>query len=236
MLKVNNLSKKYKKFRAVKNITFEVNPGEVVALLGPNGAGKSTTIKSIAGLLRKSEGTIKLKNFDHLHQEAKKRIAYIPEVPELYDLLTAWEHMKFIAKAYRITDWENKAENLFERYELTEKKGKLAKELSKGMRQKVSICCGLLSEPYLLLFDEPMIGLDPKAIKETKMIFRELASQGKIVFISTHLLDSIENVCDRILVMKNGKIIVRGTIDEIKSMYSDNQSLEEIFLEVTQDA
>lgn len=237
MLEIKNLSKSYKKHHAVKDISFSVEAGEIVALLGPNGAGKSTTIKCICGLLRKSGGSITLKGFDHLHTEAKRRIAYIPEVPDLYDLLTAWEHMKFIAKAYEIENWEEKANSLFKRYDLADKKDKLAKELSKGMRQKVSICCGLLSEPVALMFDEPMIGLDPKAIRETKLIFQELASDGKVIFISTHLLDSIENLCDRLLVMKNGEIITRGSIDEIKaSMFDGMGSLEEFFLEVTQDA
>jgi len=236
MLKVANLTKQFKKLKAVNDISFEIESGHIVGLLGPNGAGKSTTIKSIGGLLRKTSGEITFNGDDHLSKKSRAKIAYIPEVPELYDLLTAWEHMEFIARAYSIENWEEKAKCYFERFELLDKKEKLAKELSKGMRQKVSICCGLLSEPEMLMFDEPMIGLDPKAIRETKIIFRELAEEGKSIFISTHLIDSIENLCHNVLVMKEGSIIAEGSIEDLRNEHGqDGQSLEEIFLEVTKD-
>ncbi len=237
MLEVEHLTKKFKSFPAVDDISFTLNKGDIVGLLGPNGAGKSTTIKTIAGLLRKTAGQISIGGYPNNSREAKKKFTYVPEVPELYDMLTVWEHLQFIAYAYDVADFEEKAERLIERYDLHDKKDKLAKELSKGMKQKVSICCGLLPEPELYLFDEPMIGLDPKAIRETKLIFKELSEQQKTVFVSTHLLDSIENLCQRVLVMKQGKIIVDLTMESFKNQLGNNGkvSLEELFLEVTRD-
>ena len=184
MLKVENLTKKFKNFSAVDDISFILNKGDIIGLLGPNGAGKSTTIKTIAGLLRKSAGQISIGGYPNNSQEAKKKFTYVPEVPELYDMLTVWEHLQFISSAYNVAEFEEKAERLIKRYELYDKKDKLVKELSKGMKQKVSICCGLLPEPELYLFDEPMIGLDPKAIRETKLIFKELSEQEKTVLVT----------------------------------------------------
>jgi len=237
MLTVEGLTKKFKKIPAVDDISFSLHSGNIVGLLGPNGAGKSTTIKTIAGLLRKDDGNVFIDGIVHTFIEAKKKFSYIPETPELYDMLTVKEHLQFIAYAYDVKDWEEKTEELFERYELTDKRNKLAKELSKGMKQKVSICCGLLPDPDLYLFDEPMIGLDPKAIRETKNLFKELSERGKTIFISTHLLDSIENICHRVLVMKNGKIIADGDINSLRTQLGNKEgsTLEELFLEVTKD-
>jgi ABC-type multidrug transport system ATPase subunit len=237
MLKVDHLTKKYENVVAVDDISFTIKEGDIVGLLGPNGAGKSTIIKTIAGLLRKTSGSITMGNYPHTAPEARKKFTYVPEVPELYDMLTVWEHLVFIAYAYNVADFEQKAERLIERYDLWDKKDKLAKELSKGMKQKVSICCALLPEPDLYLFDEPMIGLDPKSIRETKVIFKELSEQQKTVLVSTHLLDSIENLCHRVLVMKQGEIIVDMAMEEMKSILGNGEStsLEDLFLEVTRD-
>jgi len=237
MLKVNRLTKKYKNVVAVDDISFTLNQGDIAGLLGPNGAGKSTTIKTIVGLLRKNAGAVTISGCPSISREAKKKFTYVPEVPELYDMLTVWEHLQFIAYAYEVSDFEEKAERLLERYEMWEQKDKLAKELSKGMKQKVSICCSLLPDPDLFLFDEPMIGLDPKSIRETKLIFKELSEKKKTVLISTHLLDSIENLCQRVLVMKKGKIIIDMAMEEMKSKLGNNElvSLEDLFLEVTKD-
>ncbi|MGI5882112.1 MAG: ABC transporter ATP-binding protein [Dethiobacteria bacterium] len=237
MLKVEGLTKKYRNIVAVDNISFTLNRGDIAGLLGPNGAGKSTTIKTIVGLLRKNSGSITVGDHPHTSRDAKKKFTYVPEAPELYDMLTVWEHLQFIAYAYDVAGFEGKAERLLERFDLWDKKDKLAKELSKGMKQKVSICCGLLPEPLLYLFDEPMIGLDPKSIRETKLIFKELSAQQKTILVSTHLLDSIENLCGRVLVLKQGKIIVDMAMEEMKRKLgnSESVSLEELFLEVTRD-
>ena len=233
MLIVKEVSKKFKKLEAVKEVSFQVESGEIVGILGPNGAGKSTTIKMIAGLLRTTQGEITIDGYDNKSVEAKKRFAYIPEFPEMYDMLTVDEHMRFIAQAYEINDWQSFIEPYYERFDLLDKRNKLGKELSKGMKQKLSICCGLLTQADLYLFDEPMIGLDPKAIRETKKIMKELSDAGKTILVSTHLLDSIEQTCSRVLVMKLGSIIVDSSMEDLKA--TSDLSLEDIFLEVTED-
>lgn len=237
MLAVEGLVKKYGKQNAVNDISFSLQGGEVVGLLGPNGAGKSTTMKCIVGLLRKTAGKIEIGGHDHLSVAAKKLFSYIPETPHVYDLLTVWEHLQFIAQAYHVSDWKEKAEQWIEIYELSDKRDKLGRDLSKGMRQKVSICCALLPDPELLFFDEPMIGLDPKAIKNTKRIFNELKQRGKTILVSTHLIDSVETIADRIMIMKNGNIIGNDTLANLKASFDQgsDSSLEDLFLELTKD-
>lgn len=238
MLTVTDLSKKYGKQEAVSNLSFQLQGGEVVGLLGPNGAGKSTTMKCIVGLLRKTYGEISIGGYDHLSVEAKRLFSYIPETPYVYDLLTIWEHMQFIAQAYGVREWKTRALELLELYELDDKQKKLGRDLSKGMRQKVSICCALLPDPQLLFFDEPMIGLDPKAIKNTKNLFKTLKDQGKTILVSTHLIEGIEAIADRIMIMKEGQIIGNDTIENLKKQAAAGigLSLEDLFLEMTKDA
>ncbi|WP_373520492.1 ABC transporter ATP-binding protein [Aquiflexum sp.] len=237
MLEVNGLVKKYGKLNAVNNITFKLNGGEVVGLLGPNGAGKSTTMKCIVGLLRKTSGEITIGGHDHLSVAAKRLFSYIPETPHVYDLLTIKEHLQFIAQAYSVKDWQTKAQEWMELYDLTDKQDKLGRDLSKGMRQKVSICCALLPDPQVLFFDEPMIGLDPKAIKNTKKIFKELKEKGKTILVSTHLIDGVEHIADRIMIMKDGNIIGNDTLSNLKATFNSgaDSSLEDLFLELTKD-
>ncbi|MBM3168510.1 MAG: ABC transporter ATP-binding protein [Bacteroidetes bacterium] len=238
MLTVTDLSKKYGKQEAVSNLSFQLQGGEVVGLLGPNGAGKSTTMKCIVGLLRKTSGEIRIGGYDHLSVGAKRLFSYIPETPYVYDLLTIWEHMQFIAQAYGVREWKTRALELLELYELDDKQKKLGRDLSKGMRQKVSICCALLPDPQLLFFDEPMIGLDPKAIKNTKNLFKTLKDQGKTILVSTHLIEGIEAIADRIMIMKEGQIIGNDTIENLKKQAATGigLSLEDLFLEMTKDA
>ncbi|NVK50707.1 MAG: ABC transporter ATP-binding protein [Cyclobacteriaceae bacterium] len=237
MLLVQNLVKRYGKQNAVNDISFELQGGEVVGLLGPNGAGKSTTMKCIVGLLRKTSGEITIGGYDHLSVEAKRLFSYIPETPYVYDLLTVEEHLQFIAQAYGIRNWKERGAELLEIYDLTDKAKKLGKDLSKGMRQKVSICCALLPDPSVLFFDEPMIGLDPKAIRNTKRIFRELKEVGKTILVSTHLIDSVETIADRIMILKEGNIIGNDSLENLKSQFVQEKggSLEDIFLELTKD-
>jgi len=231
MLFVQNLIKKYGKELAVNNISFQVNEGEIAILLGPNGAGKSTTIKSIAGLL-KYEGYIEICGHKNKSIDAKKLLAYVPEVSAMFDLLTVYEHIEYIAAAYGIEDYKNKAEELLERFDLSDKREKLGKELSKGMMQKVSICCALIIEPKVILFDEPLMGLDPKAIKELKKAIIELREKGAAILISTHIIDSVDDFWDKVLIMKNGNIVLSGTKQELMSR---NETLEELFFDVTED-
>jgi ABC-2 type transport system ATP-binding protein len=230
MLTVANLSKFYNKNMAVKDLNFQVSDGEIIVLLGPNGAGKSTTIKCIAGLLQ-YEGEIKIDNHLNKSLKAKKSFSYIPELPSLYELLTVEEHLEFIARTYSVKDYKTKMQDLLERFDLTDKINKLGKELSKGMQQKVSICCGLITNPKVILFDEPMIGLDPKAIKELKNILVELKKCGCSIIISTHIIDSIDELWDKVLIMKNGEAILQKTKCQL---INTDESLEDIFFKVTE--
>ncbi|MFV9566844.1 ABC transporter ATP-binding protein [Thermoanaerobacter mathranii] len=233
VLSIKNLKKYYGKIKAVDGITFELYPGEVVGLIGPNGAGKSTTLKTIMGLLRKTEGEIKVCGYDYKDKEARKKLSYIPEIPDIYPMLTVWEHMKFIALAYNLDNWEKEALRYLEAYDLLDKKDELGANLSKGMRQKVMVICGLLYKPEVMLFDEPFVGLDPKAIRELKDTIRELKKEGKSVLLSTHMLDSVQNLGDRVLILKAGKLIYEGTLEEVMEKAGPNRTLEDLFLEVT---
>lgn len=231
MVNVYNLKKKYGKEEVVKNISLTVNRGEITILLGPNGAGKSTTIKCIAGLLR-YEGAIEIGGYDNKSIEAKKIFSYVPEVPSMFDLLTVYEHIVYICSAYAITDYEERVNELLTRFDLMDKRDKLGKELSKGMMQKVSICCALITRPKVILFDEPLVGLDPKAIKELKNAFIELRDSGCAVLISTHIIDSVDEFWDSVLIMKSGSIILSGTR---KELLVGDETLEKIFFKVTED-
>ncbi|MGI5898777.1 MAG: ABC transporter ATP-binding protein [Christensenellales bacterium] len=231
MLIVNNLTKKYHKTIANDDLTFDVPEGQVSILLGPNGAGKSTAIKAIAGLLRFS-GKITINGHDNKSIEAKRYLGYIPESPSVYELLTVEEHLQFIAKAYSLkSGWEQYANELLSRFELDDKRTKFGKELSKGMHQKVSICCALLPRPKLLLVDEPMVGLDPRAIKELKNIFIEERESGTALLISTHLLSSVEDLWDQALILVDGKFAARRTRADVDA---SGESLEHLFFSITE--
>lgn len=230
MLTVNNLTKNYKKLLANDNLTFTAEDGQVTLLVGPNGAGKSTAIKCIAGLLR-FQGDVLIDGHSNKTVEAKRRFGYIPEIPAPFDTLTIYEHMEFVARAYRVEDWQARAEQLLERMELSDKKKKLGKELSKGMQQKLSICCALLPSPRVVLFDEPMVGLDPHAIKELKLMVAELRDSGCSVVISTHMLDSVAELWDKTLIMMNGRIVAARTRREIEET---GENLEQLFFSITE--
>lgn len=231
MLSVTNLTKRYDTAMGADNLTFDVLGGEVAVLLGPNGAGKSTTIKCIAGLL-KFQGQIRIGGLDNKSVEAKRLFGYVPETPALYDLLNVWEHMEFIARAYRLENWQGRAGELLRRFDMDDKKDKLGKELSKGMQQKVSICCALLPEPRMVMFDEPMIGLDPRAIKELKEVFAGLRASGAAVLISTHIIDSIVEIWDKVLIMDRARIVLSRTRGELAAA---GEPLEDVFFRVTGD-
>ena len=230
MINVSHLTKKYNRFVANDNMSFIVNDGEIAVLAGPNGAGKSTAIKCIAGLLRFS-GEIEICGHNNKSMEAKQILGYVPEIPAPFELLTVWEHMEFIARAYRLQNWQERAEMLVRRMELHDKKAKMGKELSKGMQQKISICCALLIEPKAVLFDEPFVGLDPHAIKELKAMLNELKAKGVTIIISTHMLDSVEEFWDRLLIMMRGRIEAER---ERKAVEKSGENLEELFFKITE--
>lgn len=229
MLTVQNVSKKYGKTLANDNISFQVRDGQIAILLGPNGAGKSTIIKCISGLLR-FQGNIQIDGFENQSVDAKARLGYIPEMPAVYDMLTVGEHLEFMRRAYKMDEDESYGDALLARFELLDKKNKLGKELSKGMQQKLSICCALVHRPTTLIFDEPMVGLDPHAIKELKALFRELKEQGCALLISTHMLDSVEDYWDVAHIMVNGKFAATKVSDDKQ----ETRSLEELFFAVTE--
>jgi len=230
MLVINNVTKKYGKFVANDNISFQVGDGEIAVLLGPNGAGKSTIIKCICGLLR-FQGNISIESFDNKSIEAKRIIGYIPEVPVLYDMLTVEEHLEFIARGYNLTDWREYAEKLLRIFELDDKKQKFGKELSKGMQQKVSICCALLPKPKVIIFDEPLVGLDPHGIKALKELIMELKNQSVAMIISTHMIDSVKEFWDVAHIMMNGKIAATRVKEDAEK---SNEGLEELFFHITE--
>ncbi|MEL7610062.1 MAG: ABC transporter ATP-binding protein [Bacillota bacterium] len=233
MLVVNGLTKKYGKLVANDHLSFEAPAGQITVLLGANGAGKSTAIKAIAGLLR-YEGSITIGAHDNKSTEAKHLLGYVPEAPSVYDLLSVQEHMEFIARAYSLKDgWKERSEMLLERFELADKGKKMGKELSKGMQQKVSICCALLHSPTMLLVDEPMVGLDPHAIKQLKATLAEERAHGVAVLISTHLIDSVEELWDRALILVEGKIAAVRTREELAR---NSETLEELFFSITEGA
>lgn len=227
MLEIKNLTKKYHNTLAVDNVSFIVPNGTVGILLGPNGAGKSTVIKSIAGLLR-FQGSVRIQDKESSTIDAKRDFAYVPEIPNMYDALTVREHMEFIKRAYGVLVSDEEMDALLARFELLDKQDKLGNELSKGMMQKVSICCALLIQPKVILLDEPMVGLDPAAIKELKKVVLELREGGTTVLISTHMLEMVKDLWDVTFVMDKGHILGTYTRDSV-----GNEDLEELFFSVT---
>lgn len=230
MLSVNNVTKKYGKVIANENISLQIADGQIAVLLGPNGAGKSTIIKGIIGFL-KYQGSVTVDGLLNKSIEAKRIMGYIPEIPSLYPNLTVDEHLEFVARAYKLDNYKDYKEELLRRFELDDKKKKFGDELSKGMQQKLSICCGLLPKPKLILFDEPMIGLDPHAIKELKSLLLELKQQGASVLVSTHMIDSIEELWDTTYIMMKGRV---AAVVERDKMGKGDKSLEDIFFEITE--
>ena len=230
MLEVRHLTKKYRKLIANDDLNFTVGDGEVAVLAGPNGAGKSTAIKCVAGLLR-FEGSVLVCGHPNKSVQAKRDLGYIPELPAPFERLTVSEHLEFIARAYRVENWRPKARILLERMQLDGREDKLGAELSKGMQQKLSICCALLPEPRAVLLDEPLVGLDPHAIKELKTIVAELRARGCSVLLSTHILDSVREIWDRVLIMMEGGIVAERTRSSLEDA---GESLEQVFFDVTE--
>ena len=232
MLTVSNITKRYGKNLACNDVSFHIDRGSITVLLGPNGAGKSTLLKSITGFLRYN-GNVLVDGIPNKTVEAKRVMGYIPEIPSLYPNLTVAEHMEFIARAYKLTDYRPFAEELLDRFELSDKKKKFGDELSKGMQQKLNLCLGLLPRPRLLLMDEPMIGLDPHAIKELKKMIEEMRAEGRTVLVSTHMIDSVDMLWDRTLIMQGGRLAANVTREELEQ---NGQKLEELFFSITESA
>src|SRR3954462_7587942 len=215
-IRVENFHKNYGQTVAVAGLSFNVQPGQILGLLGPNGAGKTTTMRAIAGVIPPTQGQLAVAGFDVTSQpvEAKKRLAYVPDDPKLFDALTVWEHLEFIAATYEVPAWEPIANRLFEQFELTEHRNKLAQELSRGMRQKVAICCAYLHDPKALLVDKPLTGLDPRGIRTMKQSLRDRAAAGAAIVISSHLLALVEDLCSHLLILHHGRSLFFGPIEQ----------------------
>ena len=239
MIKLIDLTKRYNRIVAVDHINLEVKSGSIMGFLGPNGAGKTTTVKMMAGLLKPTEGRIMLNDIDLIKEpsKAKKITGYIPDRPFLYEKLTGQEFLEFIAGLYRLDHSSVKAriDALLDRFELLEFKDELIESYSHGMKQRLVMCSALLHDPDILIIDEPMVGLDPRAARMVKDMFRRLAKSGKTIFVSTHSLDVAEEISDEIAIIDYGKIVATGTMDELRKKAGIDGSLEDIFLRLTGD-
>ena len=237
MIEVRGLTKLYGSLVAVEDLSFSVAPGEVLGLVGPNGAGKTTTLRSLVGIVRPTRGTISIggRDLDRDPVDAKRQLAFMPDEPRLFEYLTVEEHLRFTGRLYGVRDSDGRISALLRELELAEKAGALPDELSRGMKQKLAIACGLLHEPKALLFDEPLTGLDPAGMRRMKQTIVERARQGAAVILSSHLLHLVEEVCTRVLVIHRGRLVAIGTIAEIVGSRPDLQgrSLEEVFLALT---
>ena len=238
MIEVEALTRLYGTFAAVTDLSFAVQPGEVVGMVGPNGAGKTTTLRTIVGIIRPTRGSIRIDGHDLLAEPvaAKAALAFVPDEPHLFDYLTVEEHLQFVARLYGVGDAPAKIAALLEEVELADRRRALPDELSRGMKQKLAIACGLLHSPRALLLDEPLTGLDPGAIRRTKETIRRQAVQGTAVILSSHLLGLVEELCTRILVIDHGRLIASGTMAEIAAQRPElaGAGLEDVFLALTQ--
>src|ERR1700761_7807413 len=223
LIEVSSLTKLYGDFTAVNELSFAVRSGEVIGLVGPNGAGKTTTLRCLAGIIPPTRGNIRICGFDVTKDpiSAKKRLAFFPDEPRLFDYLTVTQHLEFTARIYGVADWKERSQTLLEELEIADKTDKLPGELSRGMKQKLVIACGLLHSPKVIFFDEPLTGLDPVGIRRMKNSILKRAREGAAIMISSHLLHLLEEVCSHVLFLKNGRKIIDGTLSEIRQKYAD---------------
>jgi ABC-2 type transport system ATP-binding protein len=225
-------------FTAVADLTFTVGSGEIVGLIGPNGAGKTTTLRALAGILRPTSGRLEIDGHDLVADpiEAKRRLAFMPDEPHLFEYLTVVEHLKLVARLYQVDDFAARSAALIEELELTGKQDSLPGELSRGMRQKVVIACGLIRNATTLLFDEPLTGLDPIGIRRMRHTILARAQGGGAILLSSHLLHLVEEICSRVIIMDRGRKVADGTFAELASradLAAAGSNLEQIFLHVT---
>ena len=223
---------------AVDDLSFQVAAGEIVGLIGPNGAGKTTTLRALAGILKPTSGHVRIDGHDLIAEpiEAKRRLAFMPDEPHLFEYLTVAEHLRLIARLYAVEDFERRSRALLGELELTGKEDSLPAELSRGMRQKVVIACGLVRSATTLLFDEPLTGLDPLGIRRMRETIASRAREGAAILLSSHLLHLVEEVCTRVMIMDRGRKIADGTFEELRTraeLAQAGSSLEQIFLRVT---
>ena len=239
MIQVEDFHKAYGRTVAVAGLGFEVLPGQILGLLGPNGAGKTTTLRALCGVIPPTRGRVSVAGYDVITRpvEAKQNLAFVPDDPRLFDALTVREHLEFIAAAYRVAIWKEPADRLLAQFELAERADTPAGELSRGMRQKVAICCAYLYEPKAILFDEPLTGLDPRGIRTMKDSVRGRAAAGAAVIVSSHLLSLIEDLCTHLLILHRGRRLFAGPIAEARGAVAElsaDASLEDVFFKLTE--
>jgi len=239
MISVDRLTKLYGELKAVDQLSFTVAPHEIVGLIGPNGAGKTSTLRCIAGIHRPSSGKVSVGGHDLVSEpvEAKRLLAFIADEPQLFEYLTVSEHLQLIARIYKVADAPARFTQLLAELQLTEKANALASELSRGMKQKVAIACGLLHEPRALVLDEPLTGLDPGAIVKMKDTIVSRARAGAAVVVSSHLLHLVEAICTRIVIVHRGAKVADGTLDELRAQAQASgrgSTLEQIFMSATE--
>jgi ABC-2 type transport system ATP-binding protein len=237
MIELERLTKRYGDFTAVDGLSLQVARGEIFGFLGPNGAGKTTTIRMMMGLLRPTDGRIRLGGFDLAEQpiDAKRLAGFVPDRPFLYEKLTAVELLRFCADLYEVpaSVREPRLEKLLGIFDLSEWGGELIESYSHGMKQRLAFAAALLHEPQLLVVDEPMVGMDPRGARVLRSLLRSLALGGTTLFLSTHSLEVAEALCDRIGIIQSGRLIAIGTLDELRSRAGDATRLEEVFLKLT---
>ena len=239
MIEVCNLTKCYGDFAAVRDLSFAVQPGEVMGLVGPNGAGKTTTLRCCTGVIPPTRGTIRIGGLDLGADPvgAKRQLAFFPDEPRLFDYLTVWQHLVFVARLYGVTDYETRGRTLLAELEMADKKDLLPGELSRGMKQKLAISCGLLHAPRVIFFDEPLTGLDPAGIRRMKQTMTRLAREGAAIILSSHLLSLLEEVCTHVLILKQGGKIAAGSLADVHRRFAEHPdaSLEDVFFSATGD-
>jgi ABC-2 type transport system ATP-binding protein len=240
VIRVRDLHKSYGGKIAVAGLSFTVEPGQVLGLVGPNGAGKTTTLQVLSGILPGAHEELSIGGFHVIRQpiQAKRLLAFVPDEPMLFDLLTVWEHLRYIAAAYDVRNYEPKGEALLEQFELADLRNTLTSELSRGMKQRLSLCCAYLHDPKAILLDEPLTGIDPRGIRTAKDTLKEHAANGAAIILSSHLLDIVEDVCTHLLILQEGQSVFFGSLDEARDKYKSfdgEASLEEAFLRATAD-
>lgn len=241
MIQVEGLSKLYGDFVAVNDLSLTVQPGEVLGLVGPNGAGKTTTMRCLAGIIPPSRGTIHICGHDLIQDpiSAKQQLAFLTDEPRLFDYLTVQQHLAFTARIYQVPGYEATADRLLAELELTEKRDALPGDLSRGMKQKLAIACGLVHAPRVIYMDEPLTGLDPIGIRRMKDSILQRARDGAAIIVSSHLLHLVQEICSSLLILKNGRKIIHGTLAEVAQKFSaqpGDANLEEVFFRATSDA
>ncbi|WP_197532405.1 ABC transporter ATP-binding protein [Symmachiella macrocystis] len=239
MISIRDFHKTYEKTVAVRGLSFDVEPGHILGLVGPNGAGKTTTMRAIAGILPPTHGRLLVAGHDVVETPvaAKRELAYVPDDPHLFDALSVWEHLEFIASAYEVADLETAGVSLLEQFELTEKRDAFAHGLSRGMRQKLAIACAYLHNPRAILLDEPLTGLDPRGIRIMRESIKQRAAAGAAVLVSSHLMSLVEGLCTHVLILSSGNQLFFGTIAEARSAYEElggEASLEDVFFHATE--